>query len=254
MRTIDQLIEDVTREARREPFPVDVEVYRRSGRDPDVPVLFAGALDARVCVFGRDLGKDEVAAGQPLIGAGGRLVRSGLYLAEHGAPPPVGDRKLESVLARVLLTNTVPYKPPGNKAYSSAVKERFRPFVAELLARHWQGDQLITLGTEAFQWFAPYAPDLEAFWKRENRYESALPCTIAAGSMCRDVTLLPLPHPSPLNARWYKKFPDLLALRLGGLPRLQGSKRLKSVEKSAVRNRDRPGVKIGGEGERNREA
>ena len=37
-----------------------------------------------MCVFARDLGKDEVAAGQPLIGAGGRLVRAGLYQAGHG--------------------------------------------------------------------------------------------------------------------------------------------------------------------------
>ncbi len=25
---------------------------------------------------------------------------------------------------------------------------------------------------------------------------------------------MPLPHPSPLNQRWYKQFPDLLARRL----------------------------------------
>ena len=220
MRTIEQLIDDVTREARRAPFPVDVEVYRKAGRDPEAPVLFAGSLAAPVCVFGRDLGKDEVAAGQPLIGAGGRLVRSGLYQAEHGEPPPTGDRTLESVLGRALLSNTVPYKPPGNKAYTGAVKERFRLFVAELLAAHWSGNQLITLGTEAFRWFAPYAPDPEAFetfWKRDDRYEATAACSIVAGSVHKHLTLLPLPHPSPLNARWYRRFPELLAQRLGGL-------------------------------------
>src|SRR5437763_855423 len=98
MRTIRQLIAAVTAEARRAPFPVDTEVYRRAGRDPAVPILFAGALDAPLCVFARDLGKDEVAAGQPLIGAGGRLVRAGLYRAEHGEEPPASDRRLESVL------------------------------------------------------------------------------------------------------------------------------------------------------------
>lgn len=223
MRTIAELIEAVEAEARRAPFPVDTEVYRRAGRDPDVPVLYAGSLDALVCVFGRDLGKDEVAAGQPLIGAGGRLVRSGLYRAEHGTPPPATDRTLESVLGRALLTNTVPYKPPGNKAYPGSVKERFRPFLAELLTVHWRGDRVITLGTEAFQWFAPYAPDpdaFEAFWKRDDRYESETVCRIVAtvdgGEVGKDVTVQPLPHPSPLNQRWYKQFPSLLDRRLAG--------------------------------------
>lgn len=222
MRTIKTLIEAVHQEAVRAGFPVDAAVYRRADRDPEVPILYAGSLSAPVCVFGRDLGKDEVAAGQPLIGAGGRLVRVGLYKAAHGVAPPATDRTLESVLDRVLLTNTVPYKPPGNKAYAGSVKERFRPFIAELLAVHWTGgDHVITLGTEAFQWFAPYAPDADAFadfWRREDRYESAIGVTIAANLGERRVekplTLLPLPHPSPLNQRWYKLFPDLLARRL----------------------------------------
>jgi uracil-DNA glycosylase len=226
MRTIEALIEAVRREAGRAAFPVDEPVYRRAGRDPLVPILYAGSLEAPVCVLGRDLGKDEVAAGEPLIGAGGRLVRAGLYEAARGAPPPASDRRLASVLGDALLTNTVPYKPPGNKAYSSPVKERFRPFLAELLAVHWRGgDRVITLGTEAFQWFAPYAADpagFEAFWRRDDRYEAEIGVTLAAASgehpARKALTLLPLPHPSPLNQRWYKQFPDLLARRLVGSP------------------------------------
>ncbi|MGZ4112204.1 MAG: hypothetical protein ACXVP5_07190, partial [Tumebacillaceae bacterium] len=51
MRTIEELIEDVHREAIRAPFPIDEVVYRRVGRDPFVPVLYAGSLGAPVCVF-----------------------------------------------------------------------------------------------------------------------------------------------------------------------------------------------------------
>lgn len=223
MRTIEQLIDDVHREAKRAEFPVDTPVYEKAGKDPSVPVLFAGSLDARVCVFGRDLGKDEVAEGQPLIGAGGRLVRVGVYEAWKGETPPKSDRRLESVLDHVLLTNTVPYKPPGNKAYSAAVKERFRPFVLELLGIHWKGDRLVTLGTEAFKWFEPYAePALfEAFWEREDRYEAEFPVvlsgTVHGLDIHKPLTLMPLPHPSPLNARWYRAFPDLLARRLAAV-------------------------------------
>jgi uracil-DNA glycosylase len=216
MRSIEALIEAVREEARRAEFPVDTSVYERAGKDPTEPVLFAGSLGAPVCVFGRDLGKDEVAHGQPLIGAGGKLVRRGL-LAASGAAAPKEDRWLESALRFALLTNTVPYKPPGNKAYPDRVKERFRPFVAELLAAHWSGDRILTLGTEAFEWFAPYADDPAApgaLWAREDRYEGDLACTIVAGRARKAVRVGPLPHPSPLNKRWYGQFPTLLARRL----------------------------------------
>ncbi len=219
-RTLNALIEAVHREAKRADFPVDTAVYERSEKDPTRPILYAGSLDAPVCVFARDLGKDEVAAGEPLIGAGGRLVRAGLYEAWHGEPPPRSDRRIEAALELALLTNTVPFKPPGNKAYAASVKERFRPFLTQLLAEHWQGDRVLTLGTESFQWFAPYADDdaFAAFWKREDRYEADLACVLTCETdddpVQKPLTLSPLPHPSPLNQRWYPLFPGLLAKRL----------------------------------------
>ena len=97
-RTLNALIEAVHREAKCADFPVDTAVYQRSDKDPTRPILYAGSLDAPVCVFARDLGKDEVAAGEPLIGAGGRLVRAGLYEAWHGEPPPKSDRRIEGAL------------------------------------------------------------------------------------------------------------------------------------------------------------
>jgi uracil-DNA glycosylase len=224
MRTLDQLIDAVQREAIRAPFPVDAAVYQRAGKDPTRPVLCAGDPGAPVCVFARDLGKDEVAVGQPLVGAGGRLVRQGLCAAFLDGPPPKADAKLEAALAFALLTNTVPYKPPGNKAYPESVKERFRPFLVELLAVHWKGDVVLTLGTEAFRWFDRYAEPgaADALWAREDRYETGeLDCVLpfeADGKAIRKaIRVAPLPHPSPLNQRWYKQFPDLLARRLAGL-------------------------------------
>jgi uracil-DNA glycosylase len=220
MQTIEQLIEATRQEATRAPFPVDLEVYEKAGKDPGQPVLFAGSLDAQIAIMGRDLGKDEVAAGQPLIGAGGRLVRGGVYRSIHQAEPPAADRSLESVLQRVLLTNTVPFKPPGNKAYTDKVKERFRPFVASLLVEHWAGRRILTLGTESFRWYACYADDgvFDAFWARADRYEADLDCLIRVdtpdGPRTKPVKISPLPHPSPLNQRWYKLFPGLLAARL----------------------------------------
>ena len=218
MSKLDALIAAVRREAERAEFPVDQPVYEKAGKDPLDPVLCAGSLDAPVCVFGRDLGKDEVARGQPLIGAGGKLVRGGLVRA-FGA----SDEPLESALKFALLTNTVPYKPPGNKAYPERIKSRFRPFVAELLTSCWRGDRVICLGTEAFQWFAPYAEPgaAEAYWKREDRYEAEFRCTLQANhdgkAVHKSIVLAPLPHPSPLNARWYGRFPALLDARLAAI-------------------------------------
>jgi len=225
MRTIEALIGAIHQEALREPFPIDTPVYEQAGKDPSFPILYAGTLEAPVCVFARDLGSTEVVEGQPLIGAGGRLVRTGFYEAMTGNLPPRSDQKIESVLSQVLLTNTVPYKPPGNKAYINRVKQRFRPFLAELLGAHWKGNHLITLGTEAFQWFAPYADPAEfkEFWARDDRYEASLNCQLSPGpnsaqDSLKAITLLPLPHPSPLNQKWYKEFPKLLAARIASLP------------------------------------
>ena len=220
MSEIDTLIEQVRQEAAREPFPIDVDVYKLAEKEPLQPILYAGNLKSQICFFGRDLGRDEVYSGQPLIGAAGRMVREGFYWAMHQQKPK-GKKDLETICDRVLLTNTVPYKPPENKAYETKVKERFRPFVERLLAIHWQGNQIITLGTEAFKWFAPYGAkgEVNKFFQGGDRFSTKLQVMLTAsddGGMQyqRQVTLLPLPHPSPLNKQWYPLFPQLLQDRL----------------------------------------
>jgi uracil-DNA glycosylase len=223
MTEITNLIAQVHAEAQREEFPIDRPVYESAGLDPTAPILYGGNLASQLCIFARDLGKDEVSAQQPLYGAAGRLVRQGLYRAMfHQEPTSPGD--LLMVCDRVLLTNTVPYKPPGNKAYSTAVKERFRPFLERLLVEHWQGDLIITLGNEAFQWFTPYGKkgELKEFFQRSDRYtarlELTLPATAPQGIIQpKIVTVMPLPHPSPLNQKYYAQFPLLLAARLKNL-------------------------------------
>lgn len=219
MSDLQILLAEIEAEARREEFPVDREVYEKVNRDPMVPIAYAGNLDARICSFGRDPGRDEVRHAQPQIGAAGRLVRTGI-LEAVGVTPPPGDRYLESALDYVFLANTVPYKPIGNKAYPDRIKERFRSTTARLLLCHWQGDVVITLGTEAFQWFAPYAEPgaAAAFWKRDDRYEAEFNCELRAEepdiTTTKSLTICPLPHPSPLNQRWVALFPDLLTRRL----------------------------------------
>jgi uracil-DNA glycosylase len=221
---LEGLLDRVQEEARRQAFPVDEPVYTAAGKDPTRPVLFAGSLDAAVCIVGRDLGRDEVRLGQPLVGAGGSLVRRGILRAWGRDDLAAGGKaELQWALECALLTNTVPYKPPGNRAYAEPVKQRFRPFLAELLTCYWTGFHIITLGNEAFHWFEPYG-DREAFatlGKTDGRFEAEFACRIPivheAGQPAKDCKVLPLPHPSPLNRRWLAAFPGLLAARLAAV-------------------------------------
>lgn len=149
------------------------------------------------------------------------MVRQGFYYAVHKNKAPSRQELDQTTIERVLLTNTVPYKPPGNKAYLMKVKNRFRPFIEQLFVFHWQGDQIITLGTEAFKWFAPYGAsgEVESFYRRDDRFDKQLKVNFQAinsegRSQTKTVTLLPLPHPSPLNQKYYAAFPKMLQTRL----------------------------------------
>jgi uracil-DNA glycosylase len=131
------------------------------------------------------------------------------------------------VLAHVLLTNAVPFKPPGNRAYPPRVLEAFRPHVEHLLACHWQGEVVFALGQGAFQWFAPYAAPAGAGepegaplgWEQTCLRGEGCLCRLPTGSCvppggARELVIVPLPHPSPANASWASRFDGLLAERL----------------------------------------
>jgi uracil-DNA glycosylase len=237
MSDIATLIAQVQQEAQRAEFPIDIPVYKAAKLEPTKPILYAGNLTSPLCFFGRDLGRDEVHARQPLIGAAGTMVREGFYYAVHQQKAPTRKDLDNNILERVLLSNTVPYKPPGNKAYLTPVKQRFRPFLEQLFVLHWQGNQIITLGTEAFKWFAPYGEkgEVDSFFRQSdrvceaslkdlaypkgNRFENLLTVNLTAKddagmTHSKIISLLPLPHPSPLNQKYYTAFPQMLQKRL----------------------------------------
>ncbi len=193
-------------------MPVDRAAYDRAGRDPRAPIVSAGRLDARVCIVGRDLGREEVLHGQPLVGASGRLVRRGVLRA-LGLPEDPRDPLHGAALDHVLLCNLVPYKPIGNRAFPAAAREAFRPALEALLACRWTGEAVLALGREACDWFLPYLEGPPP-GTGEGRFACEVPCRIAAPCGERRFVLCPLPHPSPANAAWRSRFPDLLARRL----------------------------------------
>ncbi|WP_447895031.1 uracil-DNA glycosylase family protein [Vreelandella sp. GE22] len=210
---------------------IDLEVYERFERDPLKPIIGLGEPHLRVGFFGRDPGRDEVRHGDPFIGAGGQLVRKALYERLYGEELPDFEAS-RAVGEHFFWINTVPYKPIGNKAWSMKVKRRFHPLISEVVVADWQGQDLITLGREAFLWFGinrskEERARLEAFWKRDDRFESSIDVTLEDGKgEARSVTLHPLPHPSPLNQTWYTRFPGLLKQRLAQLDVRQDTLRL----------------------------
>ncbi|KXS37826.1 MAG: hypothetical protein AWU55_1924 [Halomonadaceae bacterium T82-2] len=219
---LDETLHAAFRREAAELDGVDVAAYEKYGRDPCEPIIGLGPREAPVGFFGRDPGEQEVRWGEPFIGAGGQKVREGLYRAIHGAALP--DFEASREVGRLAFwANTVPYKPTGNKAWPMAVKRRFQPLMAAVLVDHWQGRELITLGREAFLWFGINQPRetrqaLEAFWKRDDRFESHHDTTLTLeNGHAATFRLYPLPHPSPLNQTWYRRFPALLAARLEAL-------------------------------------
>lgn len=204
-------------EAAQGRMDVDLPVYAQAGRDPHQPILLgSGSLAAPVGVFGRDPGRFEVLHAEPFVGKGGQLVRDGMHRATRGGDCPDLAASLE-VGRAFFWANTVPYKPTGNKAWSVGVKRRFVPMVQEVLVDHWAGQHLITLGNVAFDWFRladrGLGPTLKAFWAQPDRYERSLEISLCG----KTFWLHPLPHPSPLNATWYGRFPGLLDARLAAL-------------------------------------
>ena len=219
-RTRNALRKDASELASSVEMSIDIEAYRKVGRDPMDALLGGGNEDATLGFFGRDPGRDEVRHMEPLIGAGGKLIRRGVYRHVFGMDPPDFEAERE-VAKHVFFSNTVPYKPVGNKAWSMGVKRHFQPLIAEYLVDHWAGRFLIPLGNVAFHWFGiGQSKDtrnmLKTFWDLPDRYERRLNVSLVSPrtASAKEIVLLPLPHPSPLNATWHRRFPDLLATRL----------------------------------------
>ncbi len=208
------ILERLREVAQESGLTVDTTIYERYGRDPRDPVLLgSGDLTSSLGIFGRDPGATEVELAEPFVGSGGQLVRKGLTEA-LGLPDSPEDPRRIGAGRNVFWANTVPYKPVGNKAWPVSVRRRFGPIIADLLVNYWRGRDLLTLGNNAFFWFGledrVLMQRLQEFWNREDRYEANIRVSLCG----REITLYPLPHPSPLNARWFKAFPDLLRARL----------------------------------------
>ena len=222
MRSLPAALREGFRAAAHDMPGRDDAVYEQADRDPREPIFGLGPSQARIAFFGRDPGRDEVHVGVPFIGAGGRQIRRVLYRRHHHGEM-VDTRDALKAGESYFWANTVPYKPAGNRAWSMGVKRRFQPLVARVLLELWTGRHVISLGREAFFWFGlgqdrALRQHLEHHWQRPDRFEASLIIDYTGSDGTgRSLAIHPLPHPSPLNATWYKRFPGLLADRLDAL-------------------------------------
>jgi uracil-DNA glycosylase len=197
---------------------IDRQAYLDCARDPRMPVLGLGPRDARICLMGRDPGRAEACAGRPFVGAAGQRIRPVLRAhLSHGASLDATQESTED--AHVFWFGTVPYKPLGNKAWPEKIRRSFQPLLRDLLLDEWDGVDVITLGTQAFEWFSIDQPEeeirrLRQFWNRDDRYQESIRVSLSGTHRSREFNLHPLPHPSPANALWYAKFADLMQTRL----------------------------------------
>jgi DNA polymerase len=83
-------------------------------------VFARGAPDAEVMVIGEGPGAEEDARGQPFVGRAGRLLDVMFDAA--------------GLAGRVFITNTVFWRPPGNRTPTAAEQEACAPFVERAIA------------------------------------------------------------------------------------------------------------------------
>ncbi|MDO8905425.1 uracil-DNA glycosylase family protein [Hydrogenophaga sp.] len=149
--------------------------------------------------------------------AGGRSKEQKLFVGSSG-------KRIKSVMTDIGLEyehifwmNTVPFKPIGNKKWPMGVVRKCYPFLLDLLA-NWQGNDVITFGVQALEWFGMSSPEnrrsIALFQKRADKFTSQLQVVLSINGVERSFILHPVPHPSGLNRAWSSQFDHLLKARL----------------------------------------
>ena len=184
----------------------DLDAYTAADLSPDTPVFGLGPRDAAFAVLGRDPGRDELIHRTGFIGASGRKLRDPLVARWLGNTHPTLDDRLR-VGERVYWVNTVPFKPVGNKAWPESVRAACAPWVKAVLLHGTDAKDVLAFGQQAVQWFGEAATAHLA--RGDGAWGTSFPHTLSDAAATRRVRVWAMPHPSPLNVRWARAFPDL---------------------------------------------
>lgn len=146
-------------------------------RDTATNLVFSdGNPDARIMLVGEAPGAEEDRAGLPFVGASGQLL----------------DRMLGSIgldRSRVLITNILPWRPPGNRTPTEAEIATCLPFVLRHIALV-APDFLLLLGATSVR---ALTGDSQGIRRVRGRWQS-----LTVPGMDRPVQTLPTYHPAYL--------------------------------------------------------
>jgi uracil-DNA glycosylase len=157
-------------------------------------VFIDGNPAAPVIIIGEAPGADEDRIGRPFVGRAGQLL----------------DRMLAAISldrSKVLITNVVYWRPPGNRTPTAAEIASCLPFVFRLIALVRPKVLVVSGGTAA----GALLPQGQGITRLRGRWFD-----LAVPSLDRPVPTLPMFHPSFLlrtPARKRETWRDLLALR-----------------------------------------
>lgn len=157
-------------------------------------VFIDGNPAAPVIIIGEAPGADEDRIGKPFVGRAGQLL----------------DRMLAAInldRSKVLITNVVYWRPPGNRTPTAAEIASCLPFVFRLIALVRPKVLVLSGGTAA----AALLPQGQGITRLRGRWFD-----LAVPGLDRSVPTLPMFHPSFLlrtPARKREAWRDLLALR-----------------------------------------
>lgn len=102
----------------------------------EIPIIYGGNVNADIMVIARDLGKQEVIEGEPLIGRAGRLFRA--------------IAKYYGLMDNIYMTNLVPYKPNKNIVFPKEIRNDYLSLLAEQI-KIIQPKIIMTLGKESLE-------------------------------------------------------------------------------------------------------
>jgi DNA polymerase len=146
-------------------------------RDTATNLVFSdGNPDARIMLVGEAPGAEEDRAGLPFVGASGQLL----------------DRMLGSIgldRGQVLITNILPWRPPGNRTPTEAEIATCLPFVLRHIALV-APDFLLLLGATAVR---AITGDTQGIRRMRGRWQS-----LTVPGMDRPIPTLPTYHPAYL--------------------------------------------------------
>jgi len=136
-------------------------------------VVCTGNPKAKILVVGRDLGEEEILYNEVLVG------RTGSHFRKRARQ--IGFDPLQDFL----MTNTVPLRPLGNKAFPDEVRKYFWPVLGEIVA-YINPKFILTLGNEALRSFVDTR---EGITKLTGK-------TIRLDGVINGPLIIPLVHPS----------------------------------------------------------